>query len=90
METSNRRVTPIMTEQPQKYIPYLAYLLRLWPVHSAGVTTWRASLESAQTGKHQGFANLVELFTFLENEVGQVAQGQTTSSVRWKGGEIEK
>ena len=79
-----------MTEQPQKYIPYLAYLLRLWPVHSAGVTTWRASLESAQTGKHQGFANLRDLVTFLENEVGQVAQNQTRSIVRGKGGEIDK
>lgn len=79
-----------MTDQTQKYIPYRAYLLRLWPVHSAGTITWRASLESAQTKEHRGFANLQELFTFLEDEVDEMTQGQTTSSVRGKGGDIDK
>jgi hypothetical protein len=57
---------------------YLAYLLRLWQVCSEGKTTWRALLESAQTGERVGFASLEELFTFLEKEVCRVAQGHTT------------
>jgi hypothetical protein len=76
-----------MTEQRRGY---LAYLLRLWQVHSDGKSTWRASLESARTGEHRGFANLKDLFTFLEREVGRVAQDQTGSRVRGKGGDIEK
>jgi len=48
---------------------YLAYLLRLWQVCSKGQTTWRALLESAQTGERVGFAGLDELFAFLEKEV---------------------
>jgi len=57
---------------------YLAYLLRLWQVHSRGKTIWRTALESAQTGERVGFSSLDELFTFLEKEVCQAAQGQTT------------
>jgi len=55
---------------------YRAYLLRLWQVQGEGQTTWRAALESAQTGERVGFASLGELFAFLENEVCQVAQDE--------------
>jgi hypothetical protein len=67
---------------------YVAYLLRLWQVDEAEDAPWRASLESPQTGERQGFASLVDLFTFLENEIGQVVQGQPTPSVGEKGGYI--
>jgi len=44
---------------------YLAYLVRLWRVMSAGQSVWRASLEDPHTGERQGFADLDALFTFL-------------------------
>lgn len=55
---------------------YLAYLLRLWQVCDKGQVGWRASTENAHTGEQRGFAGLPELFTFLEKEAGQIAQGQ--------------
>jgi hypothetical protein len=53
---------------------YLAYLLRLWQVHSEGELIWRASLESPHTGERHGFANLEALFAFLEEQIGSLAQ----------------
>ena len=47
---------------------YLAYLLRLWPEWSGGRPLWRASLERPQAGERLGFASLVHLFAYLENE----------------------
>ena len=51
-----------MAEEPQEY---QSYLLRLWRTSSRGKPTWRASLESAQTGERRGFADLESLFVFL-------------------------
>jgi hypothetical protein len=53
---------------------YLSYLLRLWRendsegAHGVEAAVWRASLERPQVGERQGFANLADLFAFLENE----------------------
>jgi hypothetical protein len=44
-------------ESPNRF----AYLLHLWC--SAG--QWRVSLESLETGKRLGFANLEQLFAYL-------------------------
>jgi hypothetical protein len=38
-----------------------SYLLRLWHTN----WQWRVSLESPETGKRIGFANLEQLFTYL-------------------------
>jgi len=61
-------------------------LLRLWQIGSGGELTWRASLESPHTGEHRGFANLADLFTFLEKEIGQVARSRTSPNAGEKGG----
>ena len=45
---------------------YYAYLLRLWPEQSGGQFVWRASLEDPHTGIRRGFANLAQLFAYLE------------------------
>ena len=45
-----------MTEQRRGYV---AYLLRLWQVHSDGKTARRASLESAVTGQFPHTIHLV-------------------------------
>jgi hypothetical protein len=53
----------------------ISYLLRLWPTRTRQELIWRASLESARTGERQGFADLTELFAFLEEEVSHADQG---------------
>jgi hypothetical protein len=69
---------------------YTSYLLRLWQMGSEGELVWRASLESPHTGERQGFANLADLFTFLEQELSHAAQGQTAPSADEKGGDAHK
>jgi len=50
----------------------LSYLLRLWQTDHRGALVWRASLESAHTGEHWGFASLAELYAFLDQETAAV------------------
>ncbi|MGD8793689.1 MAG: hypothetical protein PVF47_14135 [Anaerolineae bacterium] len=75
-----------MTERRRGYV---AYLLRLWQVEEGEHAPWRASLESPQTGTRQGFASLVDLFTFLEKQTGQVARGRPPPGTGEKGGNGE-
>jgi hypothetical protein len=62
---------------------YLSYLLRLWPVSLDGDTVWRASLESALSGKRQGFAGLEDLLSFLRRRTGE-----SSDQVRVTGDEV--
>jgi len=48
------------------HAPYLLYVLRLW-CDGPGAP-WRASLECARTGERRPFADLADLFAFLESE----------------------
>jgi hypothetical protein len=57
-----------MMKQPPGY---LSYLLRLWQSGRKGKAVWRASLESPMTGERLGFANLKELFAFLETQADE-------------------
>ena len=59
--------------EPGKAIP--SYLLRLWQEGAGDLPggeppLWRASLERPQGDMRQGFANLADLFAFLESETG--------------------
>jgi hypothetical protein len=54
---------------PNQHPRYLAYMLRLWRAWTDGEDTWRASLESADTGDRRGFADLEALFAFLKQEI---------------------
>lgn len=47
---------------------YFAYLLRLWKINRNGQPVWWASLETPATHEHYSFANLHELFEFLERQ----------------------
>ena len=47
---------------------YAAYLLRLWRVNDAEPPVWHASLEDPHTGERIGFANLMSLYAFLEDQ----------------------
>ena len=69
---------------------YISYLLRLWQTKSGGERVWRASLESPHTGERKSFASLADLFTFLEQETGPRAGGQTTPNADEKGGDAEQ
>lgn len=51
---------------------YLSYMLRLWQTSSDGEQIWRASLESPGTGERRGFANLKDLFDYLEAQIDQL------------------
>ncbi len=51
-------------EQPRN----LSYLLRLWQVERNGKPVWWASLENPRSGERQSFADLAELFAFLDEE----------------------
>jgi hypothetical protein len=53
---------------------YLSYLLRLWQTQHEGRLVWRASVESARTGERRGFANLNELYAFLDSETAPVEE----------------
>lgn len=56
---------------------YTSYLLRMWRVHTAGQSVWRASLQSTENGEHQGFATLDQLFAFLQAETGERTMWQS-------------
>jgi hypothetical protein len=64
----------------------MSFLLRLWQIRSQGELIWRASLESVHTGERKGFASLADVFTFLEQEIGQVVPGQTAPNADQEGG----
>jgi hypothetical protein len=56
-------------EQPT----YVSYLLRLWSIRIDGEKAWRASMESARTGRRQAFTNLEHLFEFIRHETGSAS-----------------
>jgi hypothetical protein len=58
--------------------PYLAYLLRLWQANTQQGPVWRASVESPHTAERQAFADLAQLFTFLERRAGEEEDKQET------------
>ena len=66
---------------------YLSYLLRLWQVRSEGELVWRASLESAHTGERQGFANLDDLFDFLQKQTATVLDANGGQNEAERGGD---
>lgn len=51
-----------------KDVPYLAYLLRLWPVEAGGRVRWRASLQCVESGERIGFEDLEALLAYLQAE----------------------
>ena len=67
--------------EPVEHPSYLSYLMRLWRVRgdaeSPGTEhdSWRASLESAQTGQTQGFADLEDLLAYLRRQTGNEQHG---------------
>jgi|MudIll2142460700_1097286.scaffolds.fasta_scaffold617796_1 hypothetical protein len=52
----------------------LSYLLHLWQVERNGEQVWWASLENPLTGERQAFADLAELFAFLDEKTIDLLQ----------------
>ena len=69
---------------------YLSYLLRLWQIRSGGEWVWRASLESPHTGECKGFANLKDLFIFLEQKIGHRAREKAAPNADEEGGDTNR
>jgi hypothetical protein len=59
-----------MTEEREYFY---SFLLRLWRAGNDRESVWRASLESPHTGERLGFANLGELFAYLEARIEETA-----------------
>ena len=70
-----------MANKPKKqHKRYLSYMLRLWRENADGLAKsdkppWRASLERPQVGERLGFASLVDLFAYLEEETESNSPG---------------
>ncbi len=56
----------------------MAFLVRLWRVDGQRHPTWRASVQDPHTGERKGFADLKELFTFLEEQINNADDGRTS------------
>src|SRR5688500_12779941 len=65
---AQRKVDGSLSTKADKQFGYTSYLLRLWPVTSAGAVVWRASLESTRTAEHHRFATLEQLVAFLHEQ----------------------
>jgi len=55
---------------------YRAYLVRFWRVRSGGRWVWRTTLESPHTAERQIFADLPELFAYLERQTTGLELGE--------------
>ena len=61
---------------PDEEKNYLSYLLRLWRAKEGSPPAWRASLEQPDTRERRGFANLAELFAFLQAQTDPPPKGK--------------
>lgn len=61
----------------EKPVPYLAYLIRLWPTRRGGVADYRVSLRSVATGQRSEFPDLNSLAEYLRSRGEDPADGET-------------
>lgn len=52
----------------EKYVPYRAYLIRIWETRRGGVAGCRAVAVDIATGERKDFPDLESLFTFLRKQ----------------------
>lgn len=64
---------------------YMAFLLRLWCVDVEDGIAWRASLENAQTGERQGFADVQILWAFLMRQLEDTARQARSAPIEKRG-----
>ena len=58
---------------------YRSYLIRLWRSENDDTLIWHASTEDTMTGERRNFADIKQLFCFLEQQTGQPQTGDTTT-----------
>jgi hypothetical protein len=64
----------------QEFVPYQAYLIRLWPTRREGVAGCCVSLERVGSGQRFNFPDLESLFIFLQTEVEEWGPPRPTSN----------
>lgn len=69
-----------MSDEPDDY---QTYILRMWRVQRQGEWHWHASIESRRTAERQWFANLDQLFAFL-NELPANPPSGTPGTLKGK------
>ena len=60
---------------------YRSYLVRLWRSESDDSSTWHASTEDTLTGERKNFADIKQLFCFLEQQTYQPPASDTAQSI---------
>ena len=81
-DTLSRALLPgadLNGRQVEINLPYLSYLLRLWPVITGGGLVWRMSLDDPHTDRRIGFTSLAALVAFLESEMADTGREQMLS-----------
>jgi len=61
---------------------YVSYLVRMWRPGEGEPSPWHASVECPLTGEHRGFANLQDLFAFLEDVTSQNVEEESPDDQR--------
>ena len=82
-----------MEEQTPDYVPYHAYLIRMWPARREGVVDCRVFAQNISTGERETFTGLQSLLVFLEAQItdwenprgGRNASDETPDSVGNRG-----
>jgi hypothetical protein len=52
----------------EEYVPYRAYLIRVWPTERGGKGGCRVSLQNVTSGERENFADLEGLLAYLETQ----------------------
>jgi hypothetical protein len=60
---------------------YRSYLVRLWRSENDDNSTWHASTEDTLTGERKNFADIKQLFCFLEQQTYHAQPGDTAQSM---------
>ena len=52
----------------REFVPYQAYLIRLWPTRRGGEIDYRVSVQDVATGYHKDLPDLISLLFFLQDQ----------------------
>lgn len=64
----------------EQYVPYRAYLIRIWPTRRGGVAGYRATAEDVNTGECRHFPDLESLLSFLKVKGNVESEDSSKSS----------
>jgi hypothetical protein len=55
----------------REFLPYRAYLIRLWPTKRDGINDYRVSVQNVATGDRHEFLDLKQFIYFIQDAGGQ-------------------